>query len=383
MNDPVQPQAVAAPPAARRGRQVVLGGVGAIGAPLCDMLSRCETIARLTLVDMDVYSTGNLRGQAGVGREDVGVPKVFAQGRKARALRPDLIVEALFSRLEDVPMGWLRRADLLLTAFDSKAARREANQRAWWAGVPWIDAGVKAQEGLVRVSVFMPGVNQPCLECAWDAQDYETLEVRQPCLNELPTGPTGAPAWLGAVAAALQMAEAESLLAADPARPEAGKELMLAVRSHKLYVTTLRRFSGCRFDHQTCPVRPLGCSAFRSSLGDLLSALGRELPAVRPLRFEVPGLAFVRQLKCGCGAEKEAFHLDRRFAPSLLACPRCGAQMAPVGFSMLPEVAGEDLPPAARDWPLRAAGFLPGDWVRVRTEGGRLAFEIEANGATP
>jgi hypothetical protein len=229
----------------------------------------------------------------------------------------------------------------------------------------------------------MPGVNQPCLECAWDAQDYQSLEVRRPCGNELPTAPTGAPAWLGAVAAALQMAEAENILAAGPGRLEAGKEIILAVPSHNLYVSTLRRFSGCRFNHEACPVHPLGCSAGRSSFGDLLSALARELPAVSPLRFGVPGLAFVRLLQCGCGAEKEVFHLDRRFAPGALACPRCDAQMAPVGFRMLPEVSGEDLPPAARDWPLRSAGFLPGDWVWVRTAGGRLAFEINTNGATP
>jgi molybdopterin/thiamine biosynthesis adenylyltransferase len=189
-----------------------------------------------------------LRGQAGVDPADVGMTKVFAQARNARRLRPDLVVEAINARLEELPMGRFRAADLLLTGLDSKGSRREANQRAWWAGVPWIDAGVKAEGRLVRVSVFMPGVSQPCLECGWDDHDYETLAVKRPCLKELPAEPTGAPAYLGALAAALQMAEAETILGEDPGRVEAGKEILVAPRSHKLYVTALRRFSSCRFD---------------------------------------------------------------------------------------------------------------------------------------
>ncbi|HPC59785.1 MAG TPA: ThiF family adenylyltransferase [Verrucomicrobiota bacterium] len=379
MNEAANNQVPAVPPSARAGKHVVLAGLGAIGAPLCELLTRSEYIGRLTLVDYDVYEAANLRGQAGVDPADVGMTKVFAQARKARRLRPDLVVEAINARLEELPMGRFRAADLLLTGLDSKGSRREANQRAWWAGVPWIDAGVKAEGRLVRVSVFMPGVSQPCLECGWDDHDYETLAVKRPCLKELPAEPTGAPAYLGALAAALQMAEAETILGEDPGRVEAGKEILVAPRSHKLYLTALRRFSSCRFDHETCQVHSLECSIGGVSFGELYEKVARQLPDLRPLRLGVPGMVFVRQLKCGCGADKAVFCLDRRLAPGALACPRCGAEMAPVGFSMLSAVSAEDLPPKLRDLPLSAAGFRPGDWVTVRTESGLLAFETNPN----
>ncbi|HRT09958.1 MAG TPA: ThiF family adenylyltransferase, partial [Candidatus Paceibacterota bacterium] len=105
MNEAANNQVPAVPPSARAGKHVVLAGLGAIGAPLCELLTRSEYIGRLTLVDYDVYEAANLRGQAGVDPADVGMTKVFAQARKARRLRPDLVVEAINARLEELPMG--------------------------------------------------------------------------------------------------------------------------------------------------------------------------------------------------------------------------------------------------------------------------------------
>ena len=57
-------------------------------------------------------------------------------------------------------------------------------------------------DSLARVSVFLPGPAQPCFECAWDEKDYQSLEVKRPCGAEVAER-TGAPPFLGALAAAL------------------------------------------------------------------------------------------------------------------------------------------------------------------------------------
>jgi tRNA A37 threonylcarbamoyladenosine dehydratase len=56
-----------------RGKHVALIGLGTIGSPLAELLTRMDAVKRLTLVDCDVYEEQNLRGQA-IRRDDVGRP---------------------------------------------------------------------------------------------------------------------------------------------------------------------------------------------------------------------------------------------------------------------------------------------------------------------
>ena len=73
----------------------------------------------------------------------------------------------------------------ILAALDSRQARQVVNQAAWRLGVPWIDTGVNAAQGLLaRVGVFVPGPDGPCLECGWSARTYDLIEQAHPCHDE-------------------------------------------------------------------------------------------------------------------------------------------------------------------------------------------------------
>jgi adenylyltransferase/sulfurtransferase len=168
-------------------------------------------IGRVTLIDRDTYEKKNLLSQD-ITPQDVGRSKAAVQARRLRRINPALRVDVIVDAVQNVPLGQLR-ADIILACLDSRTARQYVNQAAWRLGVLWIDSGVEGRGLLARVNVYVPGPDTPCLECAWDEQDYEALEQTYPCQGE--TGepaPTNASSSLGALAASLQAIECQKLL---------------------------------------------------------------------------------------------------------------------------------------------------------------------------
>src|SRR5262249_13379669 len=153
-----------------------------IASHLGPLLARIADLEHVTLIDRDHYEEKNLGGQA-ITPSDLGKSKAAVQRRRLRQIRPSLSVEAIAAPLEDLPLG-LFRADLILLCLDSREARGRGTEIAWRLGVPWLDAGVRADGLLARVNAYDPQlVGGPCLECAWGEADYRALEQSYPCAD--------------------------------------------------------------------------------------------------------------------------------------------------------------------------------------------------------
>ena len=87
---------------------------------------------------------------------------------------------AFVERIERVPLGYFRDA-ILLGCVDSRAARQSINRMAWRVARAWIDAGIDPVAGRARVVTYLCENARPCLECAWDDEDYEAVEQEYPC----------------------------------------------------------------------------------------------------------------------------------------------------------------------------------------------------------
>jgi adenylyltransferase/sulfurtransferase len=223
-------------------------GLGNIGSHLATLVGRNEAVGRLVLIDFDSYAEDNLSTQA-IQTEDIGEPKTLVQARRVERIRPSLTVETLCARVQDVPLPRLR-GDVILTGLDSRSARQHVNEAAWRLGVPWIDAAVDGPGLLVRVAVYVPGLELPCLECAWDDSDYQALEQAYPCQPGSGAPPaSNSPASVGACAAALAAVECQKLLR-DRDRLLGGREVLLDLNHHTHFLTALRRNPRCRFDHE-------------------------------------------------------------------------------------------------------------------------------------
>jgi molybdopterin/thiamine biosynthesis adenylyltransferase len=367
------------PPA---GISVAIIGLGAIGSETVAQVVRMPEVTRIILVDHGRYDASNLQFQV-IEAEDVGRRKVDVQARRAARRRPGLVIETFVQRIEDVPLGKLR-CDAILACLDSRRARQTVNQAAWRLGIPWVDAGVHAgADGaqLARVNVYLPGPDQPCLECAWGPEDY-AIEQSYPCQEgAAEPAATGAPPGLGALAASMQVIEARKLLAGQVDRAAIGRQVLVDAAWNRHFVTSYRRNPACRFDHETWRIERNGMReslALRFALGLGRRTRGDTGPAVL---LQVEGETFVFRLTCPrCGHKRELLHLWQRLPKRRRLCRHCGGEMVAAGSDMIGALRAEDVPARMLALPLRRIGFRAGDVVTA-TAGGRVAhFEIGRDG---
>ena len=345
---------------------VVVGAGGNIGSHLVPHLGRMPGVERVVLVDRDVYDETNLTSQD-ITLGDVGNPKATVQARRLRRIAPGLSVCAVDDTLENVPLGALR-GDVILGCLDSRAARRALNLVAWRLGVPWIDAGVHGQDLLARVNVHLPGPGQPCLECAWDARDYETAAQEYPCaadgaspVDGAPAA-TGAPSSLGALAAALLALECRKLLDGDHERLAIGQQVTLSALAHRHFVTRFAANAACRFDHDVWRIHTIAQGPEELTVRQAF-ALGRAQGADEPPRLGVTHQVFASALSClVCGVRREIpLHLLGRLGLAERTCAGCGRRLRGAGTDLVDWLAESDVPPAVHDAALQSLGVRPGD----------------------
>lgn len=338
---------------------VVLVGAGNIGSQAAPLAARLSGLTRLTIVDHDRYEAANVASQA-ISVDDVGQSKAIVLAVRLRNQAPALRVEPIVARIEDVPLGLLRGA-VVLGALDSRAARRSLALCSWRVRAPLIDAGVNPDAELVRVSTFMPGENSaPCYTCDWSNEDYAQLGNMHRCDGTAAApASTRAPAFLGALAAALQVAECEHLLAGEV--PDAGTDVVLDARGKQHFLTGRRRNPGCRFDHEVLgPVEPFDRAPHDVTLGGFFDAAGGEALRVEPFTFFTEAVC--------CNARVSTFCVKR--STLMPQCPECGQPMSAVGFSALEWLELDRLTQAQLNQTLGSIGLIPLDIVRIRHSSG-------------
>jgi molybdopterin/thiamine biosynthesis adenylyltransferase len=347
----------------RRGKTVVLVGAGGnIGSQLVPHLARTPGVGRVVLVDPQRYDESNLWTQ-NVRRRDLGHPKVAVQRRVLREIDGTLPVDAIADVVENVPLGRLR-GDLLLSAVDSKAARRTCNTITTRLGMAWIDAGVNGDELLARITVYRPDPTAPCHECCWDAADYANVEQRRPCAVGETTAPTNASSALGALAASLQALECRKVLAGEDAAVD--RQVVVAARTHRVLVTVLTRNPRCRFDHRRLVLEPATPSVDTCTLAEAF-ALGRRALETEHVALGVAGQVFATRLSCrGCRAGFSlGAHLFGRLGAVALACAACGEPLDVGGFDALDWLGPEDVSADLLAAPLRRLGLRAGDVIGI------------------
>jgi molybdopterin/thiamine biosynthesis adenylyltransferase len=360
-------------------RTLSVVGLGNIGSHLVPHLARMPDVARVALIDKGGYDRTNIRTQA-ITPGEAGRSKARVQALRLKRINPALTVVGMTARVEDVPLGCLR-GDAILACVDSRAARLHLNQAARHLGVPLVDAGVHPDGMLTRVSVFLPGAEDACLECTWDQADYDAIEQVHPCEGVEPEArSTGAPAHLGALAAAVQAIECERLLGGLAGPTDRSHEIVIDALSHRQHLTRFTRHRTCRLArHDPLDIGRLDLGPEDITVKQALS-LGSTRASATDACLRLGGVAFAARVTClGCGQSKPAWRLRRSIRRLDRLCTSCGGRLEAGGADIIDGLTLDGVPRGVRQRSLRAVGFKLGDVFSVR-RGERLRF-YELGGA--
>lgn len=357
-----------------RGKSLTYVGAGGnIGSHAVVAMARTGSLARLMLIDPDIYEARNLASQD-IARRDVGRRKVDVLAARIRRIDPSLRVETIAERVEHVPVGHLR-ADVIATGLDGLASRGWINRAARRLGVPWVDAGVRAEGLLARVDVFEPTTDAGCMECAWSPQERAALDIRYPCAPPVAPVPTGAPAYLGALAASLQCVECVKLLSGETRHALLGRQILVDASAHRHYVSARQPSPECAFDHRCWPIRSLSLPAGAITLGQALRLAPS--PDGEPSRMRVYGDAVVRRIVCPkCQESREALQLASRIEGGSHTCTGCGVAMVAPGIDTTDTLGFDDLTVRQRRVSLYALGLREGDVFSIENGSRETHFEI-------
>ena len=356
---------------------VVVGGAGGnIGSHLVPHLGRMAGVERVVLVDPDAYEEKNLSSQD-ILPEDVGVPKVEAQARRLRSLRPTLEVAALRDRVQHVPLGRLR-GEVMLGCFDNNAARQFLSEVAWRLGAVYIDAGVRPDSMLARVNVYVPGDDAPCLQCAWDERHYARLAQPAPCDEDRDDAEaTDGPSSLGALAASLLAIECAKLLQGRRELLVAGKQVLLDAAHHRHFLSQLTRNPHCRFDHRTWAIQRIVLGDGEGRLRDIPGLTGGTGPGALSLRLASRGGLFRgRSFDCPrCARSTRAFGPLPEL-PARIRCPGCSTEIGDGRLEVLEALDPSTLTPCTLERPLASLGIRPGDVLSLHGPGTERYLEM-------
>jgi hypothetical protein len=359
------------------GRTAVIVGLGNIGSHTAPLVARMSEVSHVVLIDRDRYDRSNLASQS-ITPGECGRSKAHVQGIRLRRIRPGLRVTAIPAPVDHVPLGRLR-SDVILACVDNRATRQYLNQASRHLGVPLVDAGVHADGMLARVSTFLPGADAACLECGWSQREYDAIEQAYPCqpAGTSPAAPTGAPADLGSLAAALQAIEWRRLLSGLAAAADGSHEVVVDANSHRALSTHYRRNADCRLaDHDAWRIDRLRHGPEDLTLAE---AIGAGVPAGQRARGRlcIEGQPFVTALSClSCGEQTPTLRLRRSLAARDRICKRCKGRLEAVASDIVRSLSPGGLPAWAQSRSLRALGLDAHDVFSVESNGATRHFEL-------
>ena len=154
-----------------RDASVLIVGAGGLGSPLLLYLA-ASGVGRIGLVDDDEVDLSNLQRQIAHTTAGIGRPKVETAGAAARAINPNVAIEAHHLRLgPDNILDIIRRYDIICDGTDNFLTRFLIADACVLAKRTLVSAAVLRFEG--QLSVFKPhvalpeGGHYPCYRCLY------------------------------------------------------------------------------------------------------------------------------------------------------------------------------------------------------------------------
>ncbi|MFX0106376.1 MAG: ThiF family adenylyltransferase [Candidatus Hodarchaeota archaeon] len=163
---------------------VMVIGVGATGNELVKNLT-LTGIGKFIIIDYDIIEKSNLNRCVLFNMEDdiEGKYKVDVVEESIKTLNPDVEIVTYKTKLNDIDKNLYKQSDIICSCVDNIEARLEANNYAYYYGIPFIDSGIDEHFGSIQA--VYPGVKDaPCLQCGISDKDLDLMWKKFSCTGQ-------------------------------------------------------------------------------------------------------------------------------------------------------------------------------------------------------
>ena len=158
---------------------VMVVGCGALGNEVIKNLALFG-VGNLVLVDFDEVEYSNLTRSILFTSDDASTNryKVEAAAESIKKINPNINVTTIVGDIShNVGLGLIRKMNVVVGCLDNRWARYTLNRLCMRVGVPWVDGGINALEGVAKV--FIPGKN--CYACTLEPSALTELKKHTSC----------------------------------------------------------------------------------------------------------------------------------------------------------------------------------------------------------
>ena len=158
---------------------VMVVGCGALGNEVIKNLALFG-VGNLVLVDFDEVEYSNLTRSILFTADDASTNryKVEAAAESIKKINSNINVTTIVGDIShNVGLGLIRKMNVVVGCLDNRWARYTLNRLCMRAGVPWVDGGINALEGVAKV--FIPGKN--CYACTLEPSALTELKKHTSC----------------------------------------------------------------------------------------------------------------------------------------------------------------------------------------------------------
>jgi len=359
--------------------KVLVVGAGAIGNEVLKNLALLG-VGNIYIFDRDTIEMSNLSRSILYRETDCGLPKASTAARALKEVNPSVNVFWYHGDIESgLGEGFVRRMDAVIGCLDSVEARFALNRICWRAGRPWVDAGIGALNGQVRV--FQPP-DGPCYECGFEDEDYKQLKIAKSCnavasaqkkQGRIPTTPT-----IASLVAAVQVQEFLKLLDPDrwKGRSLAGRQFAFNGTVGEAEVFGLPSREGCpAHDEEIGADEIVACPDMTAqhTAGELL-AKARELIDPAAHLYLNSEIAIERQCP-QCGSRVALLRAMHQLVREGLTCANCGRPgVYESDITSTTHIIGSETPPEVLNMKLSEIGVPTFGFVEVRNQVGESRY---------
>ncbi|MFX1477055.1 MAG: ThiF family adenylyltransferase [Promethearchaeota archaeon] len=159
-------------------------GVGATGNELVKNLA-LTGIGKIIIIDYDLIEKSNLNRCVLFNIDDdiEGRYKVDVVKKAIQTLNSEVEIIAYKNELNEIDKNIYKQSDIICSCVDNIEARLEANNYAYYYGVPFIDSGIDEYFGSLQV-VYSEIPEAPCLQCGITDKDLDLMWKRFSCTGQ-------------------------------------------------------------------------------------------------------------------------------------------------------------------------------------------------------